>query len=225
MVGSVSGVEVVFIPRHGIHHEYPPHQIPYRANIWAMRELGVERIIAPTAVGSILPEYAPGQFVIPDQLVDRTWGRANTFFDGPETRHIAFADPYCPELRARAADAIRNLTGSVHEGGTTVVVQGPRFSTRAESASFAAAGWHLVNMTQLPEAALARELGLCYVNIAVVTDYDVGVPGKITPVTHEDVLLRFGEALETLRGILAAMIPTAADSRITECECATGPPT
>lgn len=222
MVGAIEGVEVAFIPRHGRNHEFPPHRIPYRANLWAMRQLGVERIIAPTAVGSIFPDYAPGQFVVPDQLIDRTWGRESTFFDGPDTQHIAFADPYCPELRTTAARAVRTVTGAVHEGGTTVVVQGPRFSTRAESASFVAAGWHLLNMTQLPEAALARELGICYANIAVVTDYDVGVPGEVPPVTHDEVLRKFGEALDTLRDILAVLIPGAAVQR--RCECATASP-
>lgn len=224
-IGSTSGIDVAFMPRHGVDHQFPPHRIPYRANVWAMRELGVDRIIAPTAVGSVFPDYAPGQFVVPDQLVDRTWGRDHTFFEGPATHHIAFADPYCPELRSIAAKAVREVTGAVHEGGTTVVVQGPRFSTRAESASFAAAGWHLLNMTQQPEASLSRELGICYANIAVVTDYDVGVPGDLKPVTHGEVLRRFGEALDTLRGILITLIPLAAATGQTACECAEGVPT
>jgi 5'-methylthioadenosine phosphorylase len=221
-VSSIGSTEVAFMPRHGTDHEFPPHRIPYRANLLAMQSLGVERIIAPTAVGSIYSDFAPGQFVVPDQLVDRTWGRESTFFDGPDTRHIPFADPYCPELRAGAAHAVRTVTGSVHEGGTTVVVQGPRFSTRAESASYAAAGWHLLNMTQLPEAALARELGICYANIAVVTDYDVGVPGDVPPVTHDEVLLRFGQALDTLRDILTRLIPIAAGKRSMPCDCLSG---
>ncbi len=225
MVGSVEGTEVAFIARHGTNHEFPPHLIPYRANLWAMRELGVGRIIAPTAVGSIYPDFAPGQFVIPDQLIDRTWGRAHTFFEGPETHHIPFADPYCPDLRCKAAAAVRAVVGVVHEGATTVVVQGPRFSTRAESAAFADTGWHLLNMTQLPEAALARELGICYANIAVVTDYDVGVPGEVSPVTHDEVLHRFGEALDTLRDILFQLAPDADGARSLPCDCAAGAPT
>lgn len=224
MVGSVEGTEVAFIARHGTNHEFPPHLIPYRANLWAMRELGVGRIIAPTAVGSIYSEYAPGEFVIPDQLVDRTWGRAHTFFEGPETHHIPFADPYCPDLRSKAAAAVRATVGVVHDGGTTVVVQGPRFSTRAESTAFADSGWHLLNMTQLPEAALARELGICYANIAVVTDYDVGVPGEVPPVTHEEVLERFAEALGTLRTILFRLVPEADGPRSLPCDCAAGAP-
>ena len=225
MVGSIDGTEVAFMPRHGVNHEFPPHRIPYRANVWAMNELGVTRIVAPTAVGSIYPDYAPGEFVVPDQLVDRTWGRSGTFYDGPQTHHIAFADPYCPDLRQRAAEAVTAVTGSVHEGGTTVVVQGPRFSTRAESASYAAAGWHLLNMTQLPEAALARELGICYANIAVVTDYDVGVPGDVAPVTHDEVLERFGQALATLRRILTVLAPAVDGDRRLKCDCRDGVPT
>ena len=225
MVGSIAGTDVAFMPRHGVNHEFPPHGIPYRANVWAMNELGVTRIMAPTAVGSIYPAYAPGEFVVPDQLVDRTWGRPGTFYDGPTTHHIAFADPYCPELRRRAMNAVEAVTGSVHDGGTTVVVQGPRFSTRAESSSYAAAGWHLLNMTQLPEAALARELGICYANIAVVTDYDVGVPGDIAPVTHGEVLDKFGRALGTLREILTVLVPSVEGDRLMPCDCRNGIPT
>jgi 5'-methylthioadenosine phosphorylase len=221
--GEIEGTAVAFLPRHGRNHEFPPHHIPYRANAWAMRRIGVTRIVAPSAVGSIHPEYAPGHFVVPDQLVDRTWGRGHTFFDGPGVHHIAFADPYCPELRPLAVQAIAGAGATGHDGGTTVVVQGPRFSTRAESAWFASNGWHLLNMTQIPEASLARELGLCYVNIAVVTDYDVGVPGEVAPVTHDEVLARFAESLETLREILRLLVPAAAHAP-RDCGCASAAP-
>jgi len=205
VVGSVGGIDVAFIPRHGRQHQFPPHLVPYRANVWAMRELGVDRIVAPTAVGSLKAAWAPGHFAVPAQLVDRTWGRDSTFFDGPEVRHASFADPYNVEMRSIALDGMRSTGATVHDGGTMVVIQGPRFSTRAESASYAAAGWELVNMTQMPEAALAAEAGICFVNISVITDYDVGI-ADAPPVTHEEVLRRFAGSLETLQQGIAAMI-------------------
>jgi len=219
MVGSVGGVEVAFIPRHGRNHEFPPHRVPYRANLWAMKELGVDRIIGPCAVGSLTVGYEPGHLAIPDQLVDRTYGREWTFFGDVETKHISFADPYCPELRPLALEAGREAGATVHDGGTTVVVQGPRFSTRAESRWYANAGWQLINMTQLPEASLARELEICYVNIAVVTDYDVGVEGEIEPVTHAQVVARFNAGLDVLREGIKRLIPGAVETpRL--CPCA-----
>ena len=154
-VGEVEGVRVAFLPRHGPKHQLPPHMINYRANLWAMKELGVTRIIGPCAAGSLKRDVKPGDFVVSDQLVDRTAGRKDTFYDGPETTHIAFADPYCPELRALAIDSGRNSGITIHEQGTVVTIQGPRFSTRAESKWFQDAGWEVINMTQYPEAYLA----------------------------------------------------------------------
>ncbi len=209
LVGRVAGVEVAFIPRHGPHHEYPPHLVPYRANIAAMQALGVDRIVGPSAVGSLDLAYEPGSFAVPDQLVDRTWSRDHTFQDGPDVQHLSFADPYHQALRPLAVEAMRSTGAVVHDGGTVVVIQGPRFSTRAESAFYAAQGWELINMTQAPEAALAAEAGIAYVSIAVITDYDVGVDGS-PPVTHEEVLTRFAAASATLReGITALVMPLA----------------
>src|SRR6266542_6820518 len=153
-VGEVDGRSVAFLPRHGQHHQHPPHRVNYRANLWAMRELGVTRIIGPCAAGSLQPEAAPGHLVICDQIVDRTSGRADTFYDGPVTTHVTFADPYCPEMRAIALKQAHDGGITAHDGGTMVVVQGPRFSTRAESRWFKGAGWTVINMTGYPEALL-----------------------------------------------------------------------
>lgn len=220
-VGTFQGVEIAFLPRHGVDHQFPAHKVPFRANAWAMKEMGVDRVIGPCAVGSLQMEMAPGHLVVSDQQVDRTWGRDGTFFDGPETRHLGFADPYCSELRPLAVDACRAAGAETHDGGTVVVIQGPRFSTRAESANYARSGWHTINMTQAPEAQLIRELEICYVNIAVVTDYDTGVEGEIEPVTHAAVLERFNATLGTLRQALAGLIPEAAKTP-RQCQCATG---
>ncbi|OAN32523.1 S-methyl-5'-thioadenosine phosphorylase [Mycolicibacterium iranicum] len=168
-VGTVGEHEVAFLPRHGVSHEFSPHTVPYRANMWALRALGVRRIFGPCAVGSLDPALGPGTMVVPDQLVDRTTGRADTYFDSGGI-HVGFADPYCPSLR----DAVTGLPGVV-DGGAMVVIQGPRFSTRAESQWFAAQGFRLVNMTGYPESVLARELEICYAAIALVTDVDAGV--------------------------------------------------
>ncbi|MGH9180255.1 MAG: S-methyl-5'-thioadenosine phosphorylase, partial [Acidimicrobiales bacterium] len=168
LVGTVSGRRVAFLPRHGVHHELPPHRVNYRANLWAMRDLGVRRIIGPCAVGSLQSHVHPEEFVVCDQLVDRTSGRADTFFEGGVVGHVSFADPYCPDLRAGLVAAARGEGIVVHDGGTVVVIGGPRFSTRAESASYRSAGWDVINMTQYPEAYLARELGLCYAAVGLV---------------------------------------------------------
>jgi len=214
----VSGRRVAFIPRHGFKHELPPHRIPYRANAWAMKEVGVSRIVGPCAVGSLRPDVQPGHFVVCDQLVDRTRGREDTFYDGPETTHISFADPYCPTVREVAVREARRLGIEVHPRGTVVVIQGPRFSTRAESGWYAGQGWEVINMTQYPEAALARELEMCYANISLVTDYDVGA-ADVPPVSHHEVIRVFQENNERLRNLLFAVIPTLPPER--NCPCAT----
>ncbi len=218
-VGRIEGTEVAFLPRHGPHHEFPPHMINYRANAWAMKELGVKRIIGPCAAGSLKPEVKPGDFVVSDQLVNLTSGRKDTFYDGPVTTHVSFADPYCPELRDLAIKTGRDLGISLHEQGTVVTVPGPRFSTRAESRWFQHAGWEVINMTQYPEAYLARELEICYVNVALITDYDVGIAGQTEPVSHEEVIRVFNENNDRLRQMLFAIVP--AIPAVRSCPCST----
>jgi len=218
VVGDVGGRRVAFLPRHGRRHEYPPHKVPYRANLWAMKDLGVQRVIAPAAAGSLQPHVRRGDFVVCDQLVDRTSGRVATFYDGPETTHVSLADPYCPELRAIAIGRGKALGITTHERGTVVVIEGPRFSTRAESLWYAHAGWEVINMTQYPEAALARELALCYCNVSLITDYDVGVEG-VAPVSVEEVVNVFAENNERLRGLLEAIVPAIPAER--GCACGT----
>src|SRR5207253_3210377 len=154
---------------HGRHHHLPPHRINYRANLWAFRSLGVERILGPCASGSLRADIGPGDLVVCDQLIDHTSARAATFFDGPEVNHVSFAEPYCDQLRSALCEAGRAEGAPVRDGGTVVVIEGPRFSTRAESRWFRSAGGDIVNMTQHPEAVLARELGICYAALAIVT--------------------------------------------------------
>jgi 5'-methylthioadenosine phosphorylase len=215
-VGEVAGRRIAFLPRHGRNHAIPPHRINYRANLWAMRELGVTRILAPCAVGSLHRDIVPGTFVVCDQIVDRTWGRADTFYDGPVVTHVSFADPYCPELRSLAAACGTDLGIPIREAGTGVAIQGPRFSTRAESAFYAAQGWDVIGMTQYPEAVLARELELCCVNISLVTDYDVGIE-DIPAVTTQEVVRILQRNNDALRSFLGALIPRIPVQR--SCPC------
>jgi 5'-methylthioadenosine phosphorylase len=205
-IGEVGGKRVAFLPRHGRRHELPPHEIPYLANVWALKELGVRRFIGPNASGALKAELELGEFVVCDQFVDRTSGRKDTFYDGPETTHVSAADPYCPELRRLLVETAGELGIPARDGGTVVVVQGPRFSTRAESRWFQEMGWDVINMTAYPEGYLARELELCYANISMVTDHDVGVEGA-APVSHEQVIRVFNENNERLRELLFAVIP------------------
>jgi len=205
VIGSVAGRRVAFVPRHGVDHRYPPHRIPYRANLWALRSVGVRQIVAPCAVGSLDPAIGPGAMVVPDQLVDRTSGRAQTYYDDRAV-HVSFADPYCPTGRRAVLDTAAATGIDAVDGGALVVIEGPRFSTRAESQWYAAAGWSLVGMTGHPEAVLARELAMCYTTLALVTDLDAGVTvGE--GVTHEEVLRVFSANLATLRGFLLDVLP------------------
>ena len=221
-VGELAGRRVAFLARHGVNHEVPAHRVNYRANLWALRRLGVRRVLAPCSVGSLQPGIKPGDFVVCDQLVDRTRGRADTYFDGPTVAHVSFADPYCPELRRTAVAAARAEGVPVHEQGTVVVIQGPRFSTRAESRWFSAAGWDVVNMTQYPEAVLARELGMCFAGIALATDYDAGLEGTggIEAVTIETVFKVLAANVERVQAVLRAMVPAIPGDP--SCRCSEG---
>ncbi len=217
-LGEVAGRKVAFLPRHGHGHKHPAHAINYRANLWAMKQFGVSRIIAPSAVGSLQPHIKPGDFVVCDQFVDRTSGRKDTFYDGPITIHISTADPYCPELRELTIKAASELGITAHTKGTAVVIQGPRFSTRAESRWFSSAGWEVINMTQYPEVALARELEICYVNISLVTDYDAGLEGTgIAPVTADEVMRVFADNNRRVRDLIFRLIPEIPQER--HCGC------
>jgi 5'-methylthioadenosine phosphorylase len=204
-IGAVGGVPVAFLPRHGREHELPPHRIPYRANVWALRELGVRRIVGPCASGALRADLARGDFVVCDQFVDRTSGREDTFYDGPETTHVSAADPYCADLRRTLVETARELGIPVRDGGTVVVIQGPRFSTRAESRWLAGIG-DVINMTAYPEGHLARELELCYANVSVVTDHDAGVE-DVDAVSADEVVHAFRASNERLRELLFAAIP------------------
>jgi 5'-methylthioadenosine phosphorylase len=214
-VSRVNGRRVAFLPRHGRAHQHPPHRIPYRANLWALRSLGARQILAPCAVGGLRPEFGAGTFVLPDQLVDRTSGRAQTYYDTGAV-HISFADPYCPSGRDAVLRAAHRSGVDIVNEGTMVVVEGPRFSTRAESRWYSGLGFSVVNMTGHPEAVLARELALCYTTIALVTDLDAGVEGG-TSVTQEEVFRVFGQNTERMRTLLFEAVEQLPSAR--ECPC------
>lgn len=220
-LGEVGGRTVAFLPRHGEHHQFPPHQVNYRANMWALASLGVRQVLGPCAVGSLRPELGPGTFVVPDQVVDRTWGRAHTFDDveGPVV-HVGFADPYCPRIRRVLIDGADVATPLV-DGGTLVVINGPRFSTRAESRWHQAAGWSVVGMTGMPEAATARELAMCYGTVCMVTDHDAGVDAA-GAVSHEQVKRVFADNIERLKALLVrvvAALPEPEPDADATCSC------
>jgi len=214
---TISGCKVAFLPRHGRHHSLPPHLVPYQANLWALKGLGVTQVIAPSAVGSLQAHIKPGDFVVNDQFIDRTSGRADTYYDGPTVTHVSTAEPYCPNLRKIAIEAARGNIITVHETGTCVIIQGPRFSTKAESRWFTEMGWHIINMTQYPEAALARELALCYVNISLVTDYDAGVVVEHNAVTVTDVMAVIKQNTQNVKAVIKTMLTQLPNAR--ECGC------
>lgn len=209
VVGVVGDRRVAFIPRHGDDHRYPAHMVNFRANAWAMAALGVRAVVGPFACGSLRRELAPGHFVLVDQQVDRTHSRAGTFFDGPRTVHLPFADPYDAALGRVLLDTAGEQGRVAHEGGTVVVIAGPRFSTRAESRHYMNEGWDLVNMTQAPEAALCAEAGMRYVGLGVVTDYDVGLdddPDR-PPVSMEEVFAVLAANASAVRELIVAAVP------------------
>jgi len=208
-LAEVGGRRVAFLPRHGPNHEVSAPFVNYRANVWAMHELGVRRIIGPSAVGSLRPDLHPGDLVICDQFFDRTNGRADTYYPGPDVVHVSVADPYCPELRQLSGRIAEQQSLRFSPSGTVVVVQGPRFSTRAESRWYSRMGWDIVGMTQYPEVSLARELEMCYLNLCLVTDYDVGLEGvpEVSAVQAHEVMRVLAENIVRLRDLLAAMIP------------------
>jgi len=208
-LAEVGGRRVAFLPRHGPNHEVSAPFVNYRANVWAMHELGVRRILGPSAVGSLRPDLHPGDLVICDQFFDRTSGRADTYYPGPDVVHVSVADPYCPELRELSGRIAEQQSLRFSPSGTVVVVQGPRFSTRAESRWYSRMGWDIVGMTQYPEVSLARELEMCYLNLCLVTDYDVGLEGvpEVNAVQAHEVMRVLAENIVRVRDLLAAMIP------------------
>jgi 5'-methylthioadenosine phosphorylase len=214
LVGTVAGRSVAFIPRHGKGHRFPPHRVNYRANLWALRAIGVRQVLGPCAVGSMLSEAGAGSLAIPDQVIDRTWGREHTVYDGAEGAvHIPFADPYCPRGRATAINAAHQAGWPPRETATLIVINGPRFSSRAESRWHAAAGAHLVGMTGMPEASIARELALCYTSLAVITDLDAGMEAG-EGVTYTEVMEVFAKSIGRLKTVISlavAGLPTDDD--------------
>jgi len=218
-LGTIAGRKIAFIPRHGRLHQFPPHKVPYKANLWAMKSLGIKRIISPTAVGSLQPYIRVGDFVLADQFVDMTKGRESTFYNGPITTHISMAEPYCPEMREITSKVLKELMIPYRMKGSVVVIQGPRFSTKAESEWFTKNEWDIINMTQFPEVALARELEICYLNISVVTDYDVGIVagGHVEPVTQKIVFEKFAENIDKLKNVIKLIIERLPKER--HCSC------
>jgi 5'-methylthioadenosine phosphorylase len=208
---------VAFVPRHGRHHTIPPHKINYRANIWALKSLGVRYLISPCAAGSLQAHVKPEHFVVCDQYVDRTRGRMDTFYEGPEVYHVSPADPYCPHLRQLAIETIREHGITVHERGTVVVINGPRFSTKSESKWFSDQGWEVISMTAYPEAYLALEQQIAVVNISLITDYDSGLhaEGQVEPVTATEVYEVFKKNATRVKNVvldLMRRIPLDLDS-------------
>lgn len=222
VVGTLQGREVAFVARHGHDHRFPPHRVNYRANLWALRSLGVRQVLAPCAVGSLRPELGPGTVVVPDQIVDRTWGREHTVYDAVGgVVHVAFADPYCPGGRAAVIAALADSHLPHATDGTLVVINGPRFSSRAESRWHQQAGWSLVGMTTMPEAAIARELAMCFTSVAMVTDLDAGLAHG-DGVTHTEVLEVFARTMPAFKALIAdavGRLPAHSDDAEASCPC------
>ena len=206
-VGKVAGKNVAFMPRHGKEHTITPEQVNYRANIWAMKHIGCKHIISPCAAGSLQKEIKPGDIVFCDQFVDWTFGkRKDTFYEGPIVTHVSGAEVYCPKMRELAINAAEKLGLSYHKNGTVVVINGPRFSSKAESKFFTSQGWHVINMTQYPESYLAKELDMCPLNISLITDYDAGLVSDVEPVSHAAVIEVFKSNIENLKKLLVQIV-------------------
>lgn len=213
-IGYYKKWKIAFIPRHGSKHQIPPHRIPFRANIWALKELGVKRIISPSAVGSLREDYKPSEFVLVDQFIDRTKWRDDTFYEGGQVCHISTADPFCPKLREVFLKTAEVLKIPIHERGTYICIQGPRYSTRAESRLFRSWGVDVIGMTLFPEVALAREVEICYVSIAMVTDYDVWAE---KPVSTSEILTTMSKNVENIKKLILEAIPKIPEER--RCLC------
>lgn len=218
-LGEVSGKKVAFLPRHGREHQFSAHRVPYKANLYAFKKLGVERVIGPCAAGSLQPGIQPGDFVVCDQFIDRTKKREETYFPGPKIVHVSFAEPYCPECRNIAIGAAKQLNIPVHKEGTVVVIEGPRFSTKAESKWYSQMGWHVINMTQYPEVVLAKEMEMCYVNISLITDYDAGLEGNkdIKPVAAAEVSKIFAQNIDQVKKLIGKIVTLMPEKR--SCRC------
>lgn len=215
-VGELAGRPVVFLPRHGADHRFPPHLVNYRANLWALRALGVRQVLTPCAVGALGPDLTPGTLVVPDQVIDLTRSRPSSVYaEVGAVVHVGFADPYCPVGRA-AVVGVPDPPLPVVDGGTLVVIEGPRFSTRAESRRNRAQGGDVVGMTGMPEAAVARELALCCTTMCVVTDADAGVAAD-DAVTHQGVLEQFARSIVAVRDLLARVVAVLPDDDACAC--------
>ena len=217
-IGKLEGVGIAFLPRHGRGHRISPTEVPYRANIYALKSLGVEHVIAINSVGSFREEIKPGDLVIPDQLIDRTRSRANSFFGGGIVAHVPFAEPFCPVLSQTLYQAAEEVGDSVHLNGTYVCMEGPAFSTRAESRLYRSWGADIIGMTALPEAKLAREAEICYAIIACVTDYD-SWKELSEPVTVDVILDILHQSVDIAKKIIKLAVSRIPDKR--DCDCAT----
>ncbi len=218
MLGLIAGKKVAFMPRHSRNHTIAPHNVNYRANVWAMKSIGCKAVISPCAAGSLQKHVKPGDIVFCDQYVNWTTGRFDTFFDKEDIQHISAAEPYCPELRRVAIECAQKLGYSIHKTGTVVVIQGPRFSTKAESKFFTNQGWEVINMTQYPEAHLVRELNMCPLNISLITDYDAGLVGDCDPVSHEAVMQVFSDNIAKLQKLLFSIVENIDENRTCSCD-------
>jgi len=217
ILGNLERVRVAFLPRHGEGHRIGPSELPAKANIYALKSLGVERIISVSAVGSLKEEIEPLDVVIPDQLIDATKGRASTFFTDGIVGHVSLAEPFCPVLSQLSFEASTKVGAKVHKGGTYLVMEGPQFSTKAESQLYRSWGADIIAMTALPEAKLAREAEICYAIIALVTDYDCWHP-SCESVTTEMILINLRKGIDTVKSILKLLLPSIPQKR--DCACA-----